>query len=253
MSAGALRGKVAVVTGGGRGMGRAIARAFAAEGADVAVLDRSPDNLGDVRADIEGHGRRALAVEADITEVAALPAVFDSIAAELGGIDILMNNAGVSPEGPAVDVTEADWDLAMDVNVKGLFFCAQQAARHFVAAGKGGKIVNTSSAYGLTVEAGLGIYCVSKGAVLQLTRALAAEWAPHGINVNAIGPTLVGTDMTSEMFADEAYMAEFMKKIPYGKLPQPSDIADAVLFLAGPRSDYVHGHMIAVDSGELVI
>jgi NAD(P)-dependent dehydrogenase (short-subunit alcohol dehydrogenase family) len=248
-----LEGKVAVVTGGGRGMGRAIANAFAAEGADVAIIDRLPDHLDEVRAEIEAHGRRGFAVHADLTEVAQIPEIFASIRDELGDLDILMNNAGVSPTAPAVDTTEELWDHVMDVNAKALFFCAREAGRHFLERRKRGKIINTCSTYGITVEPELAAYCASKGAVLQITRALASEWARHGINVNALGPTMIQTEMTRELFADESYLREFIGRIPAGVLPQASDVAAASVFLAGPSSDFVHGHLIAVDSGELAV
>ena len=252
ISPASLAGKVAIVTGGGRGMGRAIATAFAAEGADVAIIDRMEDHFEAVRADVEGHGRRFHAVHADITEVGRLPAIFAAIVDELGDLDILMNNAGVSPEAPAFETTEETWDLAMDVNAKALFFCAQAAGRHFLERGKPGKIINTSSTYGITAEPGLSAYAASKGAVLQVTRALASEWARHRINVNAIGPTLIETDLTGHLFADQAYIDEFMKNIPAGALPKPAHVASVVVFLAGPASEFVHGHLIPVDSGELV-
>jgi 2-deoxy-D-gluconate 3-dehydrogenase len=248
-----LDGKVAVVTGGGRGMGRAIANAFATEGADVAVIDRMPDHLPAVCADIESHGCRSLAVEADLTDVARLPEVFADIVRDLGSVDILMNNAGVQTYGPAVDVTESEWDLAMNVNAKALFFCALAAGRHFIERGKRGKIVNTCSVFSTLAEAQFATYCASKGAVLQITRALAAEWAQHGINVNGIGPTAVYTEMTAEQLDDPEYREWYLGKLPARALPEPKDIADAVVFLAGPRSDFIHGHMLMIDSGESIV
>jgi len=248
-----LSGRVAAVTGAGRGMGRAIALAFADEGADVALIDRMPDHLGDVAGEVEARGRRSFAVEADIADVAGLPAVFDSIVEALGDLHILMNNAGVQPYGPAVDTTEEEWDTVMDVNAKGLFFCAQQAGRHFLARGGGGKIINTCSTFSIVAEAQFAPYCASKGAVMQITRALAAEWAQHAINVNGIGPTAVYTDMTREQLDDEEYRRWYLEKLPARRLPDPEHIADAVVFLAGPRSDFVHGHVLFVDSGETIV
>jgi NAD(P)-dependent dehydrogenase (short-subunit alcohol dehydrogenase family) len=248
-----LTGKVAAVTGAGRGMGRAIALALADEGADVALIDRMPDHLHQVAAEIEARGRRALAVEADIVDVPRLPAVFDSIVAELGDLHILMNNAGVQLVRAAVDTTEVEWDTVMDVNAKGLFFCAQQAGRHFLARGGGGKIVNTCSTASIIAETDFAAYCASKGAVMQITRALAAEWARHGINVNGIGPTLVDTQMTREQLDEEGYREMFLEKLPARRMPEPEDIADAVVFLAGPRSDFIHGHVLYVDSGETIV
>jgi 2-deoxy-D-gluconate 3-dehydrogenase len=253
MEAKSLEGKVAVVTGGGRGMGRAIANAFAAEGADVAIVDRSTEHFDAVTAEIEGHGRRAMAVEADITAVNGLPQVFGSIVEQLGGIDVLMNNAGVQPIAPALDTTEQVWDLNMDVNAKALFFCAQAAGRHFIENGKRGKIINTCSTFSVIAEPEFAAYCASKGAVLQITRALASEWAPHGINVNGVAPTAVYTEMTKPQLDDVEYREQYVGKLPGRALPEPSDIADAVVFLAGPRSDFIHGHMLVVDSGETIV
>ena len=249
---GVLQDKVAIVTGGGRGMGRAIANAFAAEGADVAIIERMTDHFEKVRTDVEGHGRRFFAVHMDLTDIGRIPEAYAAVIDELGDLDILMNNAGVSPEGPALETTEEAWDEAMDVNAKALFFSAQAAGRYFLEQGKPGKIINTSSTYGITVEPGLAAYAASKGAVLQITRALASEWAKDRINVNAIGPTLIHTDLTHELFADTEYITKFMKYIPAGVLPKPAHVADVVVFLASPASDFVHGHLIPIDSGELI-
>jgi 2-deoxy-D-gluconate 3-dehydrogenase len=248
-----LDGKVAVVTGGGRGMGRAIANAFASEGADVAIIDRMADNLESVSEEIRGAGQRAFAVEADLTDIAGLPGVFASIVDELGGVDILMNNAGVQPVAPALETTEELWDLNMDVNAKALFFCAQQAGRHFIESGKRGKIINTCSTFSIVAEPEFAAYCASKGAVLQLTRALASEWAQHGINVNGVAPTAVYTDMTAPQLDDKEYYESYVGRLPARGLPEPKDIADAVVFLAGPRSNFIHGHMLVVDSGETIV
>ena len=251
-SGGVLQDKVAIVTGGGRGMGRAIANAFAAEGADVAIIERMKDHFEKVRADVEGHGRRFFAVHLDLTDIGRIPEAYAAVVDELGGLDILMNNAGVSPEAPALETTEEVWDDVMNINAKALFFSAQAAGRYFLEQGKPGKIINTSSTYGITVEPGLSAYAASKGAVLQVTRALASEWAKDKINVNAIGPTLIHTDLTHKRFADQEFIEKFMKKLPAGELPKPADVASVVVFLASPASDFVHGHLIPVDSGELI-
>jgi 2-deoxy-D-gluconate 3-dehydrogenase len=249
----ALGGKVAAVTGAGRGMGRAIALSLADEGADVALIERMPDHLEEVAAEVRARGRRSFAVQADIADVASLPGVFDSIVDALGDLHILMNNAGVQLVRSAVATTEGEWDTVMDVNAKGLFFCAQQAGRHFLSRGGGGKIVNTCSTASVIAETDFAAYCASKGAVMQITRALAAEWAQHGINVNGIAPTLVDTQMTSEQLDEEGYRETFLEKLPSRRMPAPQDIADAVVFLAGPRSDFVHGHVLFVDSGETIV
>jgi 2-deoxy-D-gluconate 3-dehydrogenase len=234
-------------------MGRAIARAFAEEGADVAILDRDPDHFPDVQAEIEALGQRAMTLELDITETKKLPDAFASVLAELGSVDILMNNAGVSPGVAAVHTTEQTWDLAMDVNAKAMFFLSIEAGRHFLAEGKRGKVINTCSTLSVVADPDCAAYCASKGAALQITRALACEWAAHGINVNGIAPTLVPTDMSREQLEDPAYVDRFMRKLPAGVLPAPANIAEAAVFLAGPYSDFIHGHMLPVDSGELVL
>jgi len=253
VSGGSLRDKVAIVTGGGRGLGRAIANAFAAEGADVAIIDRLEDHLDEVVADIERHGRRGFAVHADITELGRLPEIFRAIVAELGDLDILMNNAGVHGVAPALEVTEELWDRVSEVNAKALFFCAQAAGRQFLERGSRGKIINTCSTLSVTVVPDLAAYCASKGAVLQITRALAAEWAQHGINVNAIGPAIVDTEMTRERLSKREFRDAYIARVPARELPEPEHVADAVVFLAGPRSDFVHGHMLLVDSGQTIV
>ena len=251
---GLLIDKVAIVTGGGRGMGRAIANAFAAEGADVAIIDRMQDHLEAVIADIEGHGRRGFAVHADLTDVGRLPQVFADIIAELGGLDILMNNAGVQAEiVSALDTTEEIWDHQIDVNAKALYFCAQTAARYFVENEKPGKIINTCSTASITAEPGFAAYCASKGAVLQITRGMASEFAQYGINVNGVGPTLVETEMTKAELEDTEYKDAYINRLPARAIPEPEHIADAAVFLASDKSKFVHGHMLLVDSGETVI
>ncbi|MEA2419628.1 MAG: hypothetical protein QOE60_1834 [Thermoleophilaceae bacterium] len=248
-----LKDKVAVVTGGGRGMGRAIANAFAAEGADVAVIDRVADNLAAVRDEVEARGRRCLTIEADLTHTAGLPEVFAEVQEELGGLHILMNNAGVQVEASAVDTTEEQWDLAMNVNAKALFFCAREAGRYFLAREQRGKIINTCSTLAYIAEPDFSAYCASKGAVVQITRALASEWAQHGINVNGISPTIVETDMTQYLLDNPKYREDYLAKLPARAFPKPEDLADAAVFLAGPHSNFVHGHVLAVDSGESAV
>jgi len=253
MTSTSLAGKVAVVTGGARGIGRAIATALAVEGADVAIIDLAPAALATAVAEVESHGRRGLAVEADIAEISRLSAVFESIVANLGRLDILVNNAGMQPQASALDTNEEIWDTAMDVNAKAMFFCAQQAGRHFIEQGKPGKIINMCSTFSVVVEPNWSAYCASKGAALQLTRGLASEWARHRINVNAIGPTLVRTEGTKEAFDDLQYIQAELERLPARALPQPKDVADAAVFLAGPRSNFIHGHLLLVDSGDTIV
>src|SRR2546426_4131295 len=188
-----LDGRVAVVTGGGRGIGRAIAIGLAEAGADVAVVGRTLDVLESAAAEIRARGRKALAISADLKEVAGIPAMLDGVRSELGGLDVLVNSAGVQLTGPSLDVTEEAWDDTIDSNLKSLFFCCQAAGRHFVEQGRG-KIVNLGSTFSLAGFPGFAAYTASKGAVLQLTRTLAAEWSSLGVNVNALGPTAIRTE-----------------------------------------------------------
>jgi 2-deoxy-D-gluconate 3-dehydrogenase len=244
-----LAGQVAIVTGGGKGIGRAIALAFARAGADVAIVGRDAAALRATGAEIEQAGRRALAIEADITAVAGLPDLFAGVIATLGDLDVLVNCAGQQHTAPAEELTEAQWDATLDTNLKALFFCAQAAGRHFLARGRGGRIINLGSSYSVVAYPEFSAYCASKGGVVQLTRALATEWAGRGINVNAIGPTAVYTDMMREMLDDPGFQESYLPRVPGGAFPQPSDVADAALFLAGPGSRFIHGHQLMVDGG----
>jgi 2-dehydro-3-deoxy-D-gluconate 5-dehydrogenase len=181
-----LAGRRSLVTGGGRGIGREIALGFAESGADVAVVGRDADRLADVVRDIDGLGSAGVPLPADLSRTAEIPALVDAARERLGGLDILVNCAGIQITGPAEDVTEADWDATLDANLKALFFCCQAAGRHFLAQGRG-KIINMGSTFALVGAREFTAYCASKGGVLLLTRALAAEWSARGVNVNAIG------------------------------------------------------------------
>ncbi len=250
---GQLANRVALVTGGGRGIGRAIALALAQEGADVAVVGRDREALLAVVEEVSARGRRGLALAADISEVAGLPALFDRAANELGALDILVNNAGQQHIAPAERLTEAQWDATMDINLKALFFCAQEAGRRMLARGEGGAIVNVGSTYSVVAFPEFSAYCASKGGVLQLTRALAVEWARHGINVNAVGPTAVYTEMMREMLDDPGFREHYLPRLPNREFPQPEDVAAAVVFLAGPGARFIHGQQLMVDGGYTVM
>jgi 2-deoxy-D-gluconate 3-dehydrogenase len=247
-----LAGKVAVVTGGGRGIGRAIALGLAQAGADVAVIGRSRVPLEEVKAMVDEHGGHGLAVEADLTDVHAIRKLFDDIERDLGPIDVLVNSAGVQITGPALAVTEEDWDRTIDANLKALFFSCQAAGKGMLERGHG-KIINLASTFSVTGFAEFAAYCASKGGVLQLTRALAAEWAGGGVNVNAIGPTATKTAMNEYLFDDPAFLDFFLPKVPAGRVLQPEDLVGAALFLASPGSDMVHGHLLLVDAGYSIV
>jgi NAD(P)-dependent dehydrogenase (short-subunit alcohol dehydrogenase family) len=247
-----LEGRVAVVTGGGRGIGRAIAIGLAEAGADVAVIGRSPDVLDSAAGEIRALGRNAFAVSADLRDVAAIPALLDGVKAELGGLDAIVNSAGVQLTGPSLDVTEEAWDDTIDSNLKSLFFCCQAAGRHFLEQGHG-KIINLGSTFSLVGFPEFAAYCASKGGVLQLTKSLAAEWASRGVNVNAIGPTAVRTEMNEYLLGDEDFRAFFLPKVPAGRTAERADCVGAAVYLASRASDMVHGHLLLVDGGFTVI
>ncbi len=249
MQDGKLKGRVAIVNGGSRGLGRAIATAYAQEGASVAVIGRDEDALAAAVADIDRHGAKSHSVVADLTNVSLMPSIFDEIEAELGESDLLVNSLGVQGDRPALEVTEENWDEVLDTNLKALFFSCQEGGRRMIERG-GGNIVNLASTFSVVGMHEFSVYAASKGGVAQLTRALAVEWAAKGVNVNAIGPTATLTEMVKPLFEENPEIAEAIKsRIPAGVFPEPEDIARAAVFLAGPDARMVHGHLLMVDCG----
>ena len=243
-----LDGKVAVVTGGSQGIGRAISMALADAGASVAVtnLRVKQDDVQALCGEIARSGGTARGYELDVTETAAIPAAMDRIAADLGRLDILVNNAGVRSEIPSTELTAAEWDLVMGVNLKGTFFCAQAVARHMLAQ-REGRIVNIASQLAVAARPERAAYIASKGGVVALTKVLALEWAASGITVNAIGPGPTDTDMTANGGPDAE--ARIEQRSPIGRRLQPEEIAGAVVFLASPAAAAVTGHHLIVDGG----
>lgn len=241
-----VAGKVAVVTGAGSGIGRAAAEAIAAAGATVIVADR---NLAAAR-DVASGLNSAIAVEADVTREAAVEAMFD---AAPGRVDILVNNAGIAIRRPSVELSAEDWNKVVDVNMTAVFLCARAAARRMIADGKGGAIVNVASIMGLS---GGGLYPnisyqTTKGAVVNMTRALAVEWASHGIRVNAVAPTWVRTPFIQPILAQPELVARIEAMTPMRRLAEPEEVASAILFLASPAAAMVTGHTLPVDGGFL--
>lgn len=245
-----LGGRVALVTGGGRGLGRGVALGLAKAGADVAVLAQTRSELAETVSSIRELERRAIAIEASVTDRLLIDKAVRQVVDELGRLDILVNAAGIQLRKPALDVTEDDWDRIFAVNLRGVFFSCQAAARAMIVNG-GGRIINITS---LTAVIGLPLiapYVASRGGVSQLTKALAVEWAQHGIRVNAIGPGRFRTSMTEELFLDAEVRNSFMRLIPQNRAGTPEDLAGAAVFLASDASSYVTGQTIYVDGGWL--
>ena len=243
-----LSGKVAIVTGANKGLGQGIALALAEAGADIAAV--GTNGIAETQARVEGLGRRFTFVKADLSSIEPIARIVATIVAELGGVDILVNNSGIIRRNEAVDFSEEDWDAVMSVNLKSAFFLSQAAGRHMIAKGYG-KIINIASM--LSFQGGVRVpaYTASKSGLAGITKALANEWAAAGINVNAIAPGYMATDNTAQLQADEQRNADILGRIPAGRWGHPGDLGGAAVFLASHASDYVHGAVIPVDGGWL--
>lgn len=247
-----LDGEIAVVTGGATGLGRAMAGVLAGQGAHVAILDIDAASAATAASEIEGDGGSAEAHRLDVTDESAVDAVMETLATGHGRLDILVNNAGIAERMPATEMPRESWERVMGINTTGVFLCARAAARHMIARKTKGRIVNIASIMGFSGGIYPNVsYNTSKGAVVNLTRALAVEWAPHGIRVNGVGPTYVRTDLTTALFADAEVYETIKWHTPMGKEAEPADIAHAVLFLASRESAMITGHTLPVDGGFL--
>ena len=246
-----IEDRVAVVTGAGSGLGQAFSVGLAHAGADVVIteLPGKENAAEETAAEVRAAGRRALTVPLDVTQRPSIRALVKRVVDEWDHIDILVNNAGINVRQFAVDVTEEAWDRIVDTNLKGVFFCSQAVGRHMIARGEGGKIINVASQLGLVGSYQRIAYCAAKAGVINLTRALALEWAPHWINVNAIAPTYTRTPLTKVLLEDKAVREEIVGRIPLGRVAEPEEIVGAVVFLASPASNFVTGHTLPVDGG----
>jgi NAD(P)-dependent dehydrogenase (short-subunit alcohol dehydrogenase family) len=243
-----LAGRVALVTGASRGIGRACALACAGAGADVIVGVRNLDDGARLVDEIKALGRRALVVQMDLADLTGVRAGIAAAHRHFGQIDILVNNVGLGPENLAENVREEDFDLTVNINLKGTFFTTQAVAKLMMAQ-KSGRIINISSQAGSVVLKGEAIYCMSKAAINHLTRCLAFEWAPHGITVNSVSPTFITTDGTAPSLADPQFRQQVLAHIPLGRIGDPIDVAGTVVFLASPAASLITGANILVDGG----
>jgi len=241
-----LANQIAVVTGAGRGIGRAIALKFAHEGADVVVVSRTQENSEKVANEIRALGRKAWAHAVDVANSAAVEAAAEKILTECTKVDILVNNAGVTRDGLLMRMADADWDTVLNTNLKGAFLVTKAFSRAMLKA-RTGRVINISSVIGLIGNAGQANYAASKAGLIGFTQSCAREFASRGVTVNAIAPGFIETDMTAEL--NETLRAEILKKIPLGALGQAEDIAAAALYLASASGRYVTGQVLTVDGG----
>lgn len=244
-----LEGRVALVTGAARGLGNAIALALAHAGADVALGLRTAGSAGELVSAIEAQGRRCLPLAMDMLDLSQVRAAVGETASGLGRLDILVNNAGVAPGNPALDVTEEDFDLTVAVNLKGSLFASQAAAR-FMADRGYGRIINMSSQAGFVALPTESVYCMTKAALAHLTKCLAVEWGPLGINVNAVAPTFIRTPGTDKALSDPDFESEVIERVAaLHRIGEPVEVAGAVVFLASPAASLITGQTLLIDGG----
>lgn len=245
-----LKGKVALVTGSSRGIGREIARRLAAEGADIAIhYNRSSEGAEEALQEVTAAGRRGHVFSGNLASAREAIALVDQAVEHFGQLDVLVNNAGVEKKAPFWDVTEEDFDLVVDVNLKGVFFASQAMVRHLRGKKRPGKIINISSVHEDLPFPGFAAYCASKGGVRMLTRNLAVELGALGITVNGVAPGAIETEINAELLADEEKKAALLGNIPLGRLGTTGDVASVVAFLASSDADYVTGATYFVDGG----
>ncbi len=241
-----FKDRVALITGGGRGIGWEISKLFAAEGADIAICDVNKEALDKAKSEIESLGRRCLVFQADVTKQDQVGDMVLKILDNFKKVDILINNAGVTRDGLLVRMSEADWDMVLDINLKGVFNCTKAVAKPMMKQ-RWGRIINIASIIGITGNAGQANYAASKGGVIAFTKSIAKELASRNINVNAIAPGFIQTEMTKKL--PDEYREQMLKMIPLNKLGEAQDVAKTALFLASESASYITGHVIQVDGG----
>lgn len=244
-----LKDKVALITGGGQGIGKAIALGYAKEGANISVTDINLDNAKKVAEEINGSGRKAIAIKADVMIESEVDNMVSETVKELGGLNILVNNAGLGFPHAADGMKEEEWDKMVGVNLKGVYLCTKRSIRELTKAAPGSKIVNLASVEAIVGSAFLTAYCASKGGVGGYTRALAVELGPRKINVNCLCPHFTETAMTDMVFKNPAMKKMLVERTPMGRLGQVEDMVGPAVFLASPDSDYVTGHSLVIDGG----
>jgi len=244
-----LLGRRVLITGAGRGIGKAVALALAAEGADLALVARGLPDLEVTAKEVRALGRTAVVAAMDVTDAAAVEATTDRMVAALGGLDILVNNSGVITASRVLDTSVQEWDRVLGTNLRGTFLVCRAAGRHLVAQ-RSGKVVNIASSFGTKPVSGFSAYSASKAGILQLTKVLALEWARDNVQVNAIAPGYVDTDLSSAIGQDEAYAAKVLARIPARRMATPDEIGPLAVLLASPASDYMTGSVLVTDGGQ---
>jgi NAD(P)-dependent dehydrogenase (short-subunit alcohol dehydrogenase family) len=243
------RSRTALVTGASTGIGRAIALALGRTGFDLAVTDLEKKWLAELVADPQLNGRKVVPIALELRSEDSIARAIEQAAQAFGSIDLLVNNAGRALQQPAIDVTSAEWNDVIDINLKGSFFLSTAFARHCIAHKRGGAVVSLASTHGLTGIAGRSVYGISKGGIIQMTRMLAIEWAPLGIRVNAVAPATVLTPSREKMLSDPDARARMLARIPLGRFPTADEVAQAVCYLAGDAARSITGQILVLDGG----